>query len=301
MRDVWIFVVVALGSAWLIALPPWLDGGNLAAHMPFAGMAMMFAPTLAVLVVWLVNGRPAGLARETGLLLGERKGRTVGLLFAGWFAPPLLSAVAVALSAALGLLTLDIGGFSLVRQQIPAGMPIDAGSLVVLQLVLSVFLAPLLNAVPAFAEEWGWRGWLLPKLLPLGMWPAMLLSGVIWGVWHAPLTLLGYNYPELGAGAALMTVGFCVLSGALIGWLRLRSGSVWPAALAHGSVNATAGWPVLLGSAQEPPNMVVSGLVGLVGWAVLAAVIAVVFRLRPLPQASAASDNLQVGAIERSR
>ncbi|MGW3470314.1 CPBP family glutamic-type intramembrane protease [Saccharopolyspora sp. NPDC000995] len=35
---------------------------------------------------------------------------------------------------------------------------------------------------------WGWRGWLLPRLMEFGTWAALLHSGPIWGVWHAPLT-----------------------------------------------------------------------------------------------------------------
>src|SRR5690606_34125956 len=50
--------------------------------------------------------------------------------------------------------------------------------------------------------------------------PAILLSGVIWGLWHAPLTLLGYNYARLGAWAAPAFVGFCVIAGAVLAWLR---------------------------------------------------------------------------------
>ena len=299
MRSVWTFLAVTLGVAWLAALPAWLDGGNLNAHLAFAGPAMMFTPTLGVLAVWLLERRPAGLARETGLRLGERKSRTVKLFFAGWFAPPVLSAAALAASAALGLVTVDLGGFGLMRQNLPAGLPIDAGTLVLGQVIASVLVAPLVNALLAFGEEWGWRGWLLPRLLPLGLWPALLLSGVIWGGWHAPLTLLGYNYPRLGPWAALMFIGFCVVSGVLLGWLRLRSGSVWPAVVAHGSINATAGYPVLFGSAQDPPDLAVAGLIGVVGWVVLALLGAVVVRLRP--PASGRSDNLLVEATERSR
>ena len=42
----------------------------------------------------------------------------------------------------------------------------------------SLLIAPGINAIFAFGEEWGWRGFLLPKLLPLGQWPALLLAGI---------------------------------------------------------------------------------------------------------------------------
>ncbi|MBX6384755.1 MAG: CPBP family intramembrane metalloprotease, partial [Microbispora sp.] len=117
---------------------------------------------------------------------------------------------------------------------------------------------------------------------PTRVWPALVLSGVIWGLWHAPLTLKGYNYPALGAGAAPVFAGFCVLFGALLGWMRLRSRSVWPAVIAHGSLNALTGLALLLGDAAAPPNTVLAGITGIAGWALLAVVVLVVYRLRPV-------------------
>lgn len=63
-------------------------------------------------------------------------------------------------------------------------------------------------------------------------------SGVVWGAVARPVILLGYNYGRTDVlGLAAMVV-FCVLVGIVIGWTRLRSASVWPAVLAHGSINA---------------------------------------------------------------
>ncbi|MFC7342862.1 CPBP family intramembrane glutamic endopeptidase [Saccharopolyspora griseoalba] len=284
--EVTVFLVVALGAAWAAASPLWAAGGSL--DTPLTGLvatAMMFTPTLGVLVVWAVRRTPAReWARETGLGLGPRSGRTFALIAAAWLGVPLLVAAAIALSAGLGLLSLDLAGLSLFRQQLAAapGPTPDAGTLALIQLVAGPLIAPLINAVPAFGEEWGWRGWLLPRLTELGVWPALLLSGLIWGAWHAPLTLLGYNYPSLGAWAAAMFVGFCALFGVLLGWLRLRSGSVWPATIAHGALNATAGAIFLLGDATAPPNPAIAGITGLVGWALLVVVAATALRLHPV-------------------
>ncbi|MEV0049188.1 CPBP family intramembrane glutamic endopeptidase [Saccharopolyspora shandongensis] len=284
-RDLWVFLLVALGGAWLVALPLWLAGGLVGGYMWVAGV-MMFTPALGVLAVRLLDRRmPAReWARETGLTFGPRKGRTVVLLLAAWFGTPLVSAVAVALSAAVGVLAVDFD-FSLMRETLGGAAPIGVGSVVLIQLVAMVLLAPLINSVLAFGEEWGWRGWLVPRLMEFGVWRALLLSGLIWGVWHAPLTLLGYNYPQLGPWSALLFTGFCVIYGVLMGWLRLYSGSVWPAVLCHGSFNASAGLPMILGSAAEPPNVVVAGITGLVGWVPMAALALFVTRRWPLDRA----------------
>jgi membrane protease YdiL (CAAX protease family) len=53
--------------------------------------------------------------------------------------------------------------------------------------VVQVLLVGWVNVVPALAEEWGWRGWLLPALLPWGRWPAILAVGAVWGRWPVAL------------------------------------------------------------------------------------------------------------------
>jgi membrane protease YdiL (CAAX protease family) len=84
-------------------------------------------------------------------------------------------------------------------------------------------------------EEFGWRSYLLEKLRPLGRWKALLLSGSIWSLWHAPLLVIpGGIYTSRvdvpGAGLALLVF---VLMGFIFGWLYLESNSVWPCVLMH--------------------------------------------------------------------
>ncbi|GAA0534389.1 abortive infection protein [Saccharopolyspora subtropica] len=284
-RDIWLFLLVALGGAWLVALPAWVDGGNLGPHLAYVGPLMMLTPSLGVLAVRLVDHRvPARQwARDTGLTLGPRPRHTVVLVLLAWFGTVVFSVVVVALSSALGLLAVDLTGFSLLQQALTAqGVPLSAGTVVLVQLLAMVLLAPLINSVVAFGEEWGWRGWLLPRLTGAGTVRALLVSGLVWGVWHAPLTLLGYNYPQLGPLAAVVFAGFCTVYGVVMGWLRLRSGSVWPPVLAHGAFNASAGLPMLVGSAAEPPNLLVAGSTGLLGWVLFAVLGMVVLRRWPV-------------------
>ncbi|MEV5556453.1 CPBP family intramembrane glutamic endopeptidase [Nonomuraea wenchangensis] len=280
------FLVLAFGLSWAMALPVWLDGGLGSPLTTVAATLMMFTPTVGVLGAWALTRAPfRQWARETGLTLGDRKGRTGLYVLGTWIGVPLLIFTAAAVSVAAGLLTLDLDGLGLLRQAYESrGVPVpdDLGQVFALQFVLGVVAGPLLNAIAALGEEWGWRGWLLPRLVKAGgVLPGLLLSGAIWGLWHAPLTLLGYNYPRLGSWAALFFVGFCVLAGVLFGWLRLRTGSVWPAVVAHGSLNAVAASVLLLGDPAAPPNEVLVGITGLVGWGLLAVVGAVLLRFAP--------------------
>jgi hypothetical protein len=127
-----------------------------------------------------------------------------------------------------------------------------------------------------------------------GLWPGLVLTGAIWGLWHAPLTLRGYDYPDLGPFAAPMFVGFCVIFGVLIGWLRLWTGSVWPAVVAHAALNGCAGIVLLVGDAAAPPNLALAGISGVVGWVLLAVLCAALVRLVRLDAARVLSVDAEV-------
>jgi membrane protease YdiL (CAAX protease family) len=170
--------------------------------------------------------------------------------------------------------------FTFMQQQLEAAgtqLPISPGVLVLIQIGQALILGPLINLIFTMGEELGWRGFLLPKLMPLGQWKALIISGAIWGVWHAPAIAQGHNYPDHPIlGILLMTV-FCILVGIIIGWMYLNTHSPWVAALAHGSINAWAGLPFLFlkpgfdtalgGTLTSMPGWVVMGL--FIGWLVL--------------------------------
>jgi membrane protease YdiL (CAAX protease family) len=126
----------------------------------------------------------------------------------------------------------------------PGAGNIDPWVVALAQTAFALTLAPLINTLFALDEELGWRGYLLPKLLPLGQWKAVLISGVIWGAWHAPVIVQGQNYPGYPLLGIFMMIVFCVLLGAILSWLYLRGRSPWIAAVGHAAVNASAGLPI---------------------------------------------------------
>lgn len=95
---------------------------------------------------------------------------------------------------------------------------------------------------PAFGEEWGWRGYMMPKLIKLiGKPAAIIVGGVLWGLWHAPLTISGHNfgtdykfYPWLGIVQMCL---FCTIFNVFLTFLAERTKSVYPCAIAHGMNN----------------------------------------------------------------
>jgi membrane protease YdiL (CAAX protease family) len=91
----------------------------------------------------------------------------------------------------------------------------------------------------ALGEEIGWRGFLVPELFgKLGFTGAALVSGVVWSCWHYPLLIWGdYNSgTPVWYGLACFTVMVVSLS-FVFAWMRLKSGSLWTAALLHASHN----------------------------------------------------------------
>jgi membrane protease YdiL (CAAX protease family) len=136
-----------------------------------------------------------------------------------------------------------------------------------LALLQGLVAGPTVNAIAAFGEELGWRGLLLRELGALGFWRTSAVIGLVWGFWHAPLIVLGHNYPEHHlAGVFLMTV-MTVLLSPLLGYVTLRANSVVAAAIFHGTFNATAGLAILVVTGGSD---LIVGVTGLAGFIVLA-------------------------------
>ena len=122
-------------------------------------------------------------------------------------------------------------------------LPADTVTMMLLaQLPFAVFLAPVLNIFTTFGEEWGWRGYLVPKVSThLRIVPTLLITGVIWGLWHALLTVIGHNYgtgyPTWPLGGIAAMCLFCVVVGIFLTYVTVRTGSCLAAAIGHGAIN----------------------------------------------------------------
>lgn len=166
---------------------------------------------------------------------------------------------------ALGIARPD---FSLVRtiehlsgRHITKQLPPNLGLLLIPQLLLTALITtPLL-----WGEEFGWRGYLQPRLFPGRPLLGAIGTGVIWGVWHYPLILRGYDFgDERALGAAIFPVSTIFFS-IIFGWLKDRTGSIWVCSLAHSSTNAVGASLTLLWfyGAGVP---VLTAYVGMLAW-----------------------------------
>ncbi|UCC88742.1 MAG: CPBP family intramembrane metalloprotease [Anaerolineales bacterium] len=144
-------------------------------------------------------------------------------------------------------------------------MPSSALILTVVFLA-SLFLGPTINGIFGFGEELGWRGYLLPKLMPLGKLKAYAAVGVIWGLWHAPLIVVGFNYPGYPLLGVVGMVAMTTAIGIYINELTLRNRSSILAGWIHGAFNGQAYgvWRILFPSV----NPLIGGFTGVIGIAV---------------------------------
>lgn len=124
--------------------------------------------------------------------------------------------------------------------------PMPLVTLVIIQALTGLFLGPIMNFVTCFGEEWGWRGYLLPKMSKkLSAIPMLLVNGIIWGLWHAPLTAIGHNYgvgyPGFPFTGILAMCVFCIVMGIVLSYVSMKTKSCIPAVLGHGAINSNAG------------------------------------------------------------
>lgn len=148
--------------------------------------------------------------------------------------------------------------------------------------------------VGALGEEIGWRGYLLPKLIEARTRFPILISGIIWAAWHVPWVLLTFEHHSVET-AALYSL-LCIVVGVFISWLRLASGSVFVAAMAHASYNAF--FQNFFDYSFDGPNKWFwAGEVGLLASVFFAGVAVTLYRTNRLATAAGGEMNSDICAL----
>lgn len=294
MKRVLIFLAITFALSWIyefVVVYPLVESDvsqGISATATFAIGAVMFLPAIGVALTSLVTRE----GFKNCVLKPYPWRKSLPWFLVAWFGPAIL----VAFGAVVCFLIFP-GDFDpqdaqfaamLERQMADSGVQADLPSVVVLagvQIAVGVLLGPLLNIATMFGEEWGWRGYLMPKLAQrLSIVSTLLISGIIWGLWHAPITALGHNY-GLGypgwpiTGIFAMCV-FCVVCGIFLSYVTIRTGSCLAAAFGHGALNALAGTSTIFAAAGVSPFIGPSptGIIGGCGFIFVA--IFMLFDLR---------------------
>lgn len=157
-------------------------------------------------------------------------------------------------------------------QKIPMILGNQAQSLAFfgLNLALSLFVQSLLGSVATIGEEFGWRGYVQEKFIRrFGLNRGLILLGIIWGYWHLPIGLMGWNFPEHPViGALILTPISTIFLGIYLGWLYLRSKSIWMPTLAHAASNLAA--TLLFGELSMQRDDLILQLAFIAAWGIVA-------------------------------
>jgi membrane protease YdiL (CAAX protease family) len=185
---------------------------------PNLAILSVFTPSLTALILTLISQGKKGLY-DLFIAQTSRKISQKWLLLS-LFGIPFLAAIAV-----LADLAFDFSSFGLRTTQI---MP---------QVVIILLIA--------IGEEYGWRGFLLPRLMhKYSVFNSSLILGLIWGFWHFPAYLIGTGVPlEMNFMVFLLWV---VLGTLFISWIYYFTRSVLTSILAHVGANAAFNYlPIL--------------------------------------------------------
>lgn len=207
--------------------------------------AAMFIPAISVLLTRLITKE----GFKNAWLRPYFKGNVKTYLLA-YFGPGILTILGAVVYFLIfpSRFDPDCGYMQLVLEASGASAemyPMPLSTLMIVQGLQALFLGPILNFITCFGEEWGWRGYLLPKMAEkFPTIPMLLINGVIWGLWHAPLTAIGHNYgvgyPGFPFTGVVAMCGFCIVMGIFLSYVTLKTKSCIPAVLGHGAINSIA-------------------------------------------------------------
>lgn len=261
-----IFLSVCYGISFIAGGVFHCLGGDLSTTLFFYfATAYMLIPTISVLITQKICGEK--LFSDVGVNFKINKWWLIA-----WLLMPVINILAMLCSTLLPGVSLDPNS-ELVTMAIAGmsekGVEIDGWGLLAITIFSSMFAGLTINALLALGEEIAWRGFLPRIMSDWGFWKKSLVIGLIWGFWHIPLILMGHNYPDHPIPGVFMMVLFCVVVTPIFLYLREKSGSTMAAAIAHGTLNGSAGISVMYLAGSNDLLCGTAGLVGIMIFAIL--------------------------------
>lgn len=261
LKHVIVFCIIVFTITYLLEFWLWLSGGLKASFATVVLMGAMYIPLIsAVIVVKFIEHESL---RKYGISKGKLKYYIYSLIY-----PLAVIALGLIFVAILGTTEIDFT-LSKYKGMFPS---FPSFEIPIYLIIINLALAPFINFIPSLGEEYGWRGFLQPKLIEkYSLLKGLLLTGIIWGLWHAPVILMGYNYPSHPnlIGVTAFTI-WTILVGFFLGCLRIKSKSVFPAALGHGAINAYIGLGAIIAPALDEMLTVPFGLPGFIALFIIA-------------------------------
>lgn len=275
-RPLALFLATCFGLTLTLNVSVWFSGGLegvlsgvlVPLQMSIPALSALLCVVVLRLPFWQTVGLTAASFRNGGVL------RILLSTLAGVF----IVTFATVLATGLGVLTRSFAfdpTVSALRSQIEQaapGMDLPPMWLIVGAVILVSMIAGIsINSFFALGEEIGWRGYLYSVPFMKDWRARSAVVGIVWGLWHAPLIAMGYEYGEnipAVAGICLFTI-FAVLLSFILGRLRIESNSIVPAVVAHGYMNAVATLPMLFARDGVNAHPELSSIVGVWGVAAI--------------------------------
>ncbi len=262
------FLVITFGFTYSVLFALWLRDVSLVEKHPlYAHFTLAFAIFAPGVVAYVVREKfCGGVNLDKDLAVGDYRN-----YIKVYFGVPLVFAVVYGLTA---LFVADPDATTIVSKEWDEKTR-AAGPLwkyANTAILVSLTTGPIISGLHAVGQEYGWRGYLLETLLPLGKRKAVIISSAIWGLWYGPFVLLGLHYQE---GSLLLGTLFfallIMLLGICLGYLKIVSGSIILTSFAHGAFNAQlyGGWTIYFPN-LDPIAGGITGLPGLLVFLILA-------------------------------
>lgn len=268
MKNLKLYTAIVYGLIWVVGIVFILTGAQ---YKSLSGIIATFAcmlfPLIATLVCQAVSHEP--LFRNIGIHWKVNRWWVIG-----WLLIPVVVLLTLLVNWCVhgDAFTTDTEAISAMRQAVP--VPVPVWGIVAATIVSGLFAGITVNALFAFGEEAGWRGYLLRQFHGQPFISSAIFIGLLWGLWHAPLILLGHNYPQHPGVGVLFMMAMCIPLSIIIQYIRIKSGSVIVAAIMHGTFNGLGGITIMF---LNDCNDLIDGCTGLVGITVLIVVAFVLF------------------------
>jgi uncharacterized protein len=123
--------------------------------------------------------------------------------------------------------------------------------LIILMSFQSIIGGCTINTLFAYGEERAWRYFVIKRIssLGFGFWSTCWISGFLWGLWHYPIILLGYNFPHNHFwGVLFMSISCMLITPLFLYFSMVVNSSPFSltASILHGMLNATAGFSMVM-------------------------------------------------------
>lgn len=134
--------------------------------------------------------------------------------------------------------------------------------LLVISTIGGVVSGAFVNLPFTFGEELGWRGLLQKETKYLGFIKSSIFIGLIWGIWHAPVILMGHNYNNNSIMGVFMMIAFCVVLSFPMSYIRIKTKNIIGPSMLHGMINGSAN---VLSMFVHDGNLIFNGPAGIAG------------------------------------